>query len=96
LGYDIAHSTASGFSPMIATILAQKVNPTAPGIIYTVFAFIAFIGLAISTQIHHDDSDSCAADNGAVDSNIPGTSAFEQEASKEREEPAETTVNPIV
>jgi MHS family proline/betaine transporter-like MFS transporter len=98
LGYDIAHSTASGFSPMIATILAQKINPTAPGIIYTFFALIAFIGLTISTQIQHDDIESCAADNGTVGGNTAGATAFEQEASEEKSEAAdiEPAVNPIV
>ena len=41
---------------MIATILSQKLNPTAPGILYTFFALVAFIGIMISTQIHHDET----------------------------------------
>jgi hypothetical protein len=83
---------------MIATILAQKINPTAPGIIYTFFALIAFIGLTISTQIQHDDIESCAADNGTVGGNTAGATAFEQEASEEKSEAAdiEPAVNPIV
>lgn len=97
LGYDIAHSTASGFSPMIATILAQKVNPTAPGILYTFFAFVAFIGLMISTQIHYDEStDSVTNDETTDNVTAAGSSAFEQESSVKPADSAEPAVNPIV
>lgn len=54
LGYDLAHCTASAFSPLVATVLAQKVSPSAPGILYTFFAFLALIGMFMSTKIHQD------------------------------------------
>ena len=95
LGYDIAHSTASGFSPMIATILAQKVNPTAPGIIYTFFAFVALIGLMITTQIHNDETaHSVTRDETASTVNNPeNIEPRDIKAGMTNEEPA---VNPIV
>ena len=92
LGYDIAHSTASGFSPMIATILAQRVNPTAPGIIYTFFAFVALVGLMMSTQIHHDETeDRITRDETA--NNTGNARPDESKTGLANEEPA---VNPIV
>lgn len=83
---------------MIATILAQKVNPTAPGIIYSFFAVIAIIGLMISTQIHFDESTDSVTneetDNGTAGSNI----AFEQESCEKPDQLSEAKPmgNPIV
>jgi MFS family permease len=37
LGYDIAHATAAGFSPVLATYLADQVGIRSLGIIYPVF-----------------------------------------------------------
>lgn len=54
LGYDLAHCTASAFSPLIATVLAQHVSLVAPGVIYPFFAFLGLIGMFIPTQIHQD------------------------------------------
>ena len=54
LGYDLAHCTASAFSPLVATVLAQKVSLSAPGILYTFFAFLALIGMFTSSKIHQD------------------------------------------
>ena len=102
---------------MIATILAQNVNPTgelglsfcllnqcglishniaatftstAPGILYTAFALVAFTGLMMSTQINYDDetttesathpdTDRDAADNTTVGSSLEEAAHLEQE-----------------
>ena len=53
LGYDLAHCTASAFSPLIATVLVERVGPVAPSIIYPFFGVIAIIGMLISTETHH-------------------------------------------
>lgn len=45
LGYDIAHATAGGFSPAMATALTG-VGQYAPGILYPIFAFISLVGIA--------------------------------------------------
>ena len=54
LGYDIAHCTASAFTPLIATLLAQNVSLMAPGVIYPFFAILGVIGMFTSTKIHQD------------------------------------------
>mmetsp|Transcript_23922 Transcript_23922/g.56641 ORF Transcript_23922/g.56641 Transcript_23922/m.56641 type:complete len:484 (-) Transcript_23922:1221-2672(-) len=54
LGYDVAHSTASAFSPLIATVLARNVGHAAPGILYTFFAILGLVGLLSATTIHQD------------------------------------------
>jgi hypothetical protein len=54
LGYDIAHCTASAFSPLVATFLVQRVSPVAPGAIYSLFAVLGLTGMFISTKIHQD------------------------------------------
>jgi MHS family proline/betaine transporter-like MFS transporter len=50
LGYDIAHATAAGFSPVVATVLATNVGTYAPGLIYPFFGVISLIGLYIGTH----------------------------------------------
>lgn len=54
LGYDLAHSTASAFSPLVATVLARDFSLAAPGIIYPFFAILALVGMFMSTKIHQD------------------------------------------
>mmetsp|Transcript_21327 Transcript_21327/g.30542 ORF Transcript_21327/g.30542 Transcript_21327/m.30542 type:complete len:467 (-) Transcript_21327:2243-3643(-) len=54
LGYDIAHCTASAFSPLLATYLVQRVSPVAPGVIYPLFAVLGLVGIFMSTKIHQD------------------------------------------
>ncbi|KAL7527597.1 hypothetical protein ACHAXR_002032, partial [Thalassiosira sp. AJA248-18] len=54
LGYDVAHCTASAFSPLVATMLAQNVGLVAPGVIYPFFAILGLMGLFMSTKIHQD------------------------------------------
>lgn len=54
LGYDLAHMTAGGFAPLVATLLAQNVGLVAPGIIYTFFAILGLMGLFTSTKIYQD------------------------------------------
>ena len=51
LGYDLAHCTASAFSPLVATVLVQEVGATAPGYIYPFFAVLAVIGMFMSPKI---------------------------------------------
>ncbi len=53
LGYDLAHCTASAFSPLVATVLVQNHGDTAPGFIYPFFAVLAVIGIFMSTKIHN-------------------------------------------
>ena len=53
-GYDLAHCTASAFSPMIATLLVQDYGNNAPGALYPIFAVVAVLGMFISTKIHRD------------------------------------------
>jgi len=53
VGYDLAHCTASAFSPLIATVLFQNYGPLAPGIIYPVFAAISLIGMFLSTKFRY-------------------------------------------
>ena len=62
LGYDLAHCTASAFSPLMATLLVQEVSITAPGYLYPFFALMAVIGMLLSTKIHqsgglHDEKE---------------------------------------
>ena len=63
LGYDLAHCTASAFSPLVATILVQDFSSAAVGWLYTFFAVLATLGMFMSTKIHrdggiHDDENS--------------------------------------
>ncbi|KAL7542072.1 hypothetical protein ACHAWF_007085 [Thalassiosira exigua] len=53
-GYDLAHCTASAFSPLVATILVQEYGVDAPGGIYSFFGVLAVIGMYMSTKIHRD------------------------------------------
>lgn len=54
LGYDLAHCTASAFSPLIATILVQDYGENAVGLLYPFFAVLAVVGMFMSTKIHRD------------------------------------------
>lgn len=54
LGYDLAHSTASAFSPLVATVLVQNYGTGAPGVLYPFFAVVAAMGMCASTRIHRD------------------------------------------
>ncbi|KAL7533077.1 hypothetical protein ACHAXR_005030 [Thalassiosira sp. AJA248-18] len=54
LGYDLAHCTASAFSPLIATILVQDYGANAVGALYPFFAVLAVTGMFMSTKIHRD------------------------------------------
>ena len=71
LGYDLAHCTASAFSPLVATLLVQDYGPTAPGAIYPFFAVLAVIGMFMSTRIHQsgwvDDHDDENVQMGTID-----------------------------
>lgn len=57
LGYDLAHCTASAFSPLIATVLVSEFGNLAPGAIYPFFALLAILGMFISRKTHYDDGD---------------------------------------
>jgi MFS family permease len=52
LGYNIALCTSSGFSPLLATALANRFGPIAPGAIYPLFASLSLIGLTIGKRKH--------------------------------------------
>ena len=77
LGYDLAHSTASAFTPLIATILAQNVSLTAAGVLYPCFAILGLFGMFISTNINK---------SGGLD-DIETEETLENVAQKEGEAP---------
>ena len=52
LGYDLAHCTASTFSPLVATLLVQNYSSSSPGVLYPFFAVLAVLGMFMSTKIH--------------------------------------------
>merc|ERR1712151_507449 len=45
VGYDIAHATAAGFSPAVATFLFSSVGKFAPGILYPILSSCTLFGL---------------------------------------------------
>lgn len=75
LGYDLAHSTASAFSPLLATVLVQEHGPAAPGWLYPIFAAVAVAGMFASTKIHRDggeeEEEETGADAGGSDAGVP-------------------------
>ena len=91
LGYDLAHCTASAFSPLVATLLAQNVSLVAPGIIYPFFAILGLVGMFTSTKIHQD--------GGVVDDSQDGVEVVEKETDAEgdgEEVAQDPKINPIV
>jgi len=54
LGYDLAHCSASAFSPLAATLLVQNYGNNSPGMMYPFFAVLAVGGMYMSTKIHRD------------------------------------------
>ena len=85
LGYDLAHSTASAFTPLIATLLARNVSLTAPGVVYPCFAILGLLGMFMSTKIHKsggiDDielEDTPDNDNAQKEEGTPGGEEEEQ------------------
>lgn len=97
LGYDLAHCTASAFSPLVATVLAQKVSPVAPGVIYPFFAILALVGMVMSIQTHQDgsvhDDNTTTSDVGSTVDNDATKSEEQAEDLLGKEDP---TLNPIV
>mmetsp|Transcript_15669 Transcript_15669/g.33931 ORF Transcript_15669/g.33931 Transcript_15669/m.33931 type:complete len:473 (-) Transcript_15669:125-1543(-) len=89
LGYDLAHCTASAFSPLVATVLVQKVSLTAPGIIYPFFAILGLMGMFISTKIHQDGGVDDIQSNSSVGNDVE-LKEEESEGGEERK------INPIV
>jgi len=89
LGYDLAHSSASAFSPLVATVLARNVSLVAPGILYTFFAILALAGLFMSTKIHQEGGleDVQANDDGVQ---------RDSDSFEDVEEEVEPAINPIV
>ena len=45
LGYDLAHCTASAFSPLVDTVLVQEYGNLAPAAMYPFFALMALLGM---------------------------------------------------
>ncbi|KAL7529112.1 hypothetical protein ACHAWF_002846 [Thalassiosira exigua] len=89
LGYDIAHCTASAFSPLVATILAQNVSPSAPGVIYPFFAVLGLVGMFTATKISQD--------GGVEDEAAAAVEDMQKEVELQEEETAQDPqVNPIV
>jgi len=54
LGYDLAHCTASAFSPLVATVLVKDFGSTSVGLMYPFFALLAICGMHLSNRIHKD------------------------------------------
>lgn len=75
-GYDLAHCTASAFSPLVATVLVQEYGNNAPGAIYPFFAILAAVGMYMSTKIHRGggiyESDEKSVQMANVDGNETG------------------------
>eukprot|EP00986_Skeletonema_menzelii_P000650 scaffold186_cov129-Skeletonema_menzelii.AAC.6 len=84
LGYDIAHCTASAFSPLVATYLVQRVSPVAPGAIYSLFATLALVGMCMSTKIHQD--------GGLEDDVVASSPTTEMADASEEEEETEREI----
>ena len=57
-------ATRSAFS--VATVLVQNSGVNAPGAIYPFFSVLAFVGMFMSTKIHHDGG----IDNGSSTKNV--------------------------
>eukprot|EP00579_Thalassiosira_antarctica_P008261 CAMPEP_0201880364 /NCGR_PEP_ID=MMETSP0902-20130614/10966_1 /ASSEMBLY_ACC=CAM_ASM_000551 /TAXON_ID=420261 /ORGANISM="Thalassiosira antarctica, Strain CCMP982" /LENGTH=492 /DNA_ID=CAMNT_0048408359 /DNA_START=106 /DNA_END=1584 /DNA_ORIENTATION=- len=75
LGYDLAHCTASAFSPLVATLLVQNYGNSAPGLMFPFFAVLAVVGMFMSTKIHRDggidENDVQMADVGRSETGKP-------------------------
>ena len=75
LGYDLAHCTASAFSPLVATLLVQNYGNSAPGFMFPFFAVLAVVGMFMSTKIHRDggidENDVQMADVGRSETGKP-------------------------
>lgn len=69
LGYNIGICFSAGFSPTIATALAQNYGDAAPGYMYSFFAVATLIGMFLATKIRYDDGgiDDTTVDNTAID-----------------------------
>lgn len=91
LGYDLAHCTASAFSPLLATVLAQNVSLAAPGIIYPCFAILGLVGMFTSTKIHQDGG----LDDNKADASEKEIAKNAVESEEEKEE-VDQKINPIV
>jgi len=73
LGYDLAHCTASAFSPLLATILEEQVGALAVGLMYPCFAVLALCGLAITRKVHYEGGvDNSKATSDFQMSNVEG------------------------
>lgn len=83
LGYDIAHCTASAFSPLVATYLVQRVSPVAPGAIYSLFAVLALVGMFMSTKIHQDGGLEDGTNSPATETEMADASEEEEETERE-------------
>ena len=54
LGYDLAHCTASAFSPLVATVLVKDYGSMSVGLMYPFYALLAICGMYLSNKIHRD------------------------------------------
>lgn len=84
-GYDLAHCTASAFSPLIATVLVKDFGTYAPGAIYPFFAVLAVAGMFVSQKFHTD---------GGMDGDADSYKS-QEEAKVDEEENSENKLNPI-
>ena len=58
LGYDFAHATTGGFSPLMATVLFNGGGKFAPGILYPIFAVFSMTGVTLMQFSNVDQSSS--------------------------------------
>ena len=85
LGYDLAHSSASAFSPLVATVLSQNVSLMAPGFIYSFFAVLGLLGMFLVTNIHKGER----VNDGQA-------KTTEVDATRKQREESDPQINPIV
>lgn len=78
LGYDIAHATAGGFSPAMATALADGVGVYSPGILYPIFAIVSLIGIFVMHR--RGNNKEMESDGGAATGRNPAVSIEEASA----------------
>ena len=91
VGYDLAQSSASAFSPLAATMLLQKYGPKGPGMIYPFFAVLSLIGIMMGTAIHRIGG--VENDSGNSSPSSMGNNNNAEIAEEATEEPK---LNPIV
>jgi len=92
LGYDLAHATAGGFSPLLATVLVNNYGITSPGLIYPVFAVTSLIGLYLLPLFGSTKDTSNIEAGQDVDNGDLGDLELKNEDDSDGEEPNVPTI----